>query len=476
MCKTTKELWHTLIITHQGNCQFKYCKIDLLTQDYKNFLISNEETIDSNFTRFNAIMTSLKSLDPDYSSKNHARKFLCDLPMKWRANVMAIEEAKDLATLPLDELIENLKVYEMVLDSEAEAFKDADWVSAMQDELDQFARMKFVIRKKARLVAVGYSQQKGIDYDETFSPVARIEAIRLFLAYATHKDFTVFQMDVKTSFLNEILKKEVYVGQPLDDWIVDSGCTKYMTGYRRLFTSYKVYDGGHVVFGSNLKGKVVGRCNITHDSITITNVEHVNGLAFNLISIGDNSEQHICLISVVDNSTLWYRRSFCEQHAMSYNLSGLFTSQSSEIVERTHRELRKMSRAIKFVNKTPYEILRNRKPSLEYFRVFGCKVFILNTKVIFTKFDPKSYEGVFLGYSQTRKAYIVLKKETIKIEESLNVTFDESLPEPKSSSLVEDDRIIEPIVQNLVRSPSLEANASEPGYPKSIEEARGHPI
>nr|GFB23103.1 hypothetical protein [Tanacetum cinerariifolium] len=64
-----------------------------------------------------------------------------------------------------------------------------------------------VIRNKARLVALGYSQQEGIDCDETFAPVARIEAIRLFLAYAAHKDFTVFQMDVKTTFLNEILKE-----------------------------------------------------------------------------------------------------------------------------------------------------------------------------------------------------------------------------------------------------------------------------
>nr|GFC33876.1 retrovirus-related Pol polyprotein from transposon TNT 1-94 [Tanacetum cinerariifolium] len=112
----------------------------------------------------------------------------------------------------------------------------------MQEELDQFARLKvwrlvprlegksviktkwifknkkdessLVIRNKARLVVVGYSQQDGIDYDETFAPVARIEAIRLFLAYAAHKDFTVFQMDVKTAFLNGILKKEVYVSQP----------------------------------------------------------------------------------------------------------------------------------------------------------------------------------------------------------------------------------------------------------------------
>nr|GFB51978.1 retrovirus-related Pol polyprotein from transposon TNT 1-94 [Tanacetum cinerariifolium] len=123
----------------------------------------------------------------------------------------------------------------------AEALRDADWVSAMQEELDQFSRLKvwrlvprpegkyviktkwifknkkdeisLVIRNKARLVAVGYSQQERIDYDETFAPVARIEAIRLFLAYAAHKGFTVSQMDVKTVFLNGILKEEVYVGQ-----------------------------------------------------------------------------------------------------------------------------------------------------------------------------------------------------------------------------------------------------------------------
>ncbi|GKA51567.1 retrovirus-related pol polyprotein from transposon TNT 1-94 [Tanacetum coccineum] len=71
MCKIAKEVWHTLIITHQGNSQVKNCKIDFLTKKYEKFSISNEETIDSGFTRFNTIVTSLKSLDPDYSSKNH---------------------------------------------------------------------------------------------------------------------------------------------------------------------------------------------------------------------------------------------------------------------------------------------------------------------------------------------------------------------------------------------------------------------
>nr|GFB54704.1 hypothetical protein [Tanacetum cinerariifolium] len=94
-------------------------------------------------------------------------------------------------------------------DNVAEALRDADWIFNNKKDESSLA-----IQNKARLVAVGYSQKEGTDYDETFAPVARIEAIRLFLTYAAHKDFTVFQMDVKTAFLNRILKKEVYVGQP----------------------------------------------------------------------------------------------------------------------------------------------------------------------------------------------------------------------------------------------------------------------
>nr|GEV12531.1 hypothetical protein [Tanacetum cinerariifolium] len=91
----------------------------------------------------------------------------------------------------------------------AEALKDVDWFFKKKKD-----ESSLVIQNEARLVAVGYNQQEGIDYDDTFFPVARIEAIRLFLAYAAHKDFTVLQMDVKTTFLNGILKEEVYFGQP----------------------------------------------------------------------------------------------------------------------------------------------------------------------------------------------------------------------------------------------------------------------
>ncbi|GJW34668.1 retrovirus-related pol polyprotein from transposon TNT 1-94 [Tanacetum coccineum] len=72
-----------------------------------------------------------------------------------------------------------------------------------------------VIKNKARLVAQGYNQQEGIDYDETFAPVARLEAIRIFLVFATYMNLIVYQMDVKSAFLNGKLKEEVYVKQPL---------------------------------------------------------------------------------------------------------------------------------------------------------------------------------------------------------------------------------------------------------------------
>ncbi|GJZ93199.1 retrovirus-related pol polyprotein from transposon TNT 1-94 [Tanacetum coccineum] len=123
-----------------------------------------------------------------------------------------------------------------------DALKHPGWVDAMQDELNQFTRNKvwtlvpapysktkigsklffknkrdetgIVIKNKARLVAQGYNQQEGIDNNEAFAPVARLKAIRIFLAFATYMNFIVYQMDVKSAFLNGKLKEEVYVKQP----------------------------------------------------------------------------------------------------------------------------------------------------------------------------------------------------------------------------------------------------------------------
>nr|GEX61321.1 hypothetical protein [Tanacetum cinerariifolium] len=93
-----------------------------------------------------------------------------------------------------------------------EAMTDPAWIESMQEELLQFKRIdhdeeQTVIRNKSRLFVRGYRQEEGIDFKESFAPVARIEAIRIFLAYAAHKSFFVYQMDVKTAFLHGSLKK-----------------------------------------------------------------------------------------------------------------------------------------------------------------------------------------------------------------------------------------------------------------------------
>ncbi|GKB54814.1 hypothetical protein Tco_0905567 [Tanacetum coccineum] len=123
MCNTAKEIWKTLLVTHQGNNQVKDNKIDLLVQQYEQFIISKDESIDSAFARFNTIITSLKALDEGYSSKNLARKFLRALHPNWRSKVTTIEESKDLTSLLLDELVGNLKVYEMIIKKDSEIVK-----------------------------------------------------------------------------------------------------------------------------------------------------------------------------------------------------------------------------------------------------------------------------------------------------------------------------------------------------------------
>ncbi|GKD86119.1 retrovirus-related pol polyprotein from transposon TNT 1-94 [Tanacetum coccineum] len=123
-----------------------------------------------------------------------------------------------------------------------EAMADHSWIESMQDELNQFKRFQvwelvprlegnniialkrlwknkcdaenIVVRNKTRLVAKGYKQEEGIDFEESFAPVSHLEAVRMFIAYDAHKNITIFQMDVKTALLNGPLKEEVYVSQP----------------------------------------------------------------------------------------------------------------------------------------------------------------------------------------------------------------------------------------------------------------------
>nr|GEV02260.1 retrovirus-related Pol polyprotein from transposon TNT 1-94 [Tanacetum cinerariifolium]GEV96966.1 retrovirus-related Pol polyprotein from transposon TNT 1-94 [Tanacetum cinerariifolium] len=123
--------------------------------------------------------------------------------------------------------------------------------------------------------------------------------------------------------------------------------------------------------------------------------------------------------------------------------------------------------------------MMRRKPSLDYFRVFGSKCFILNTKDYLTKFDPKSYEGVFLGYSQNSKACIILNKHTRKVKDSLNVTFDETPPPSKTSTLVDyelDEEEAIKVTEKKNLENDIEDETLEIDEIVNIKESRNHPL
>jgi hypothetical protein len=147
-----------------------------------------------------------------------------------------------------------------------EALGDIDWIVAMQEELNNFTRNEVwslverpkqnaigtkcvfrhkqdengvVTRNKARLVAQGFTQVEGLDFGETYAPVARLEPIRILIAYATKHDFKLYQMDVKSAFLNGPLQELVYVEQPSSfedpkNQTTSTSYTKHSIGLNKL--------------------------------------------------------------------------------------------------------------------------------------------------------------------------------------------------------------------------------------------------
>ncbi|GKA51099.1 retrovirus-related pol polyprotein from transposon TNT 1-94 [Tanacetum coccineum] len=355
-----------------------------------------------------------------------------------------------------------------------------------------------------------------------------------------------------------------------------------MTGNRKLFSSYKAYNGGSVIFGSNLRGNIISKGQICDNKCRVAFSEHdseitkdgkvigrsIRKKGLYVMKLGNKPKDQICLATIDENSTLWHRRlghanmrliqslaskelvrnlpklkfdqhfsDACkigkQAHASHKAKNIVSTTRCLELFHmdlfgpsavrsygencytlvivydysRKNRTLQEMSRTMlneqsspqKFwcnavdtstyilnqiliraiLGKTPYELLRGRKPTLDYFRVFGSKCFILNTKEYLTKFDPKSYEGVFLGYSQNSKAYIILNKHTRKIKESLNVTFDETPPPSKTSPLVDDDLDEEEAI-NVTEKKNLESDIEDETLEideiVNIKESRNHPL
>nr|GEV43562.1 retrovirus-related Pol polyprotein from transposon TNT 1-94 [Tanacetum cinerariifolium] len=258
------------------------------------------------------------------------------------------------------------------------------------------------------------------------------------------------------------------------------------------YTLVIVYDYSRYTWTRFLKDK-------TKDHFEIFSKKIQNQLGCKIVSIRTDHGREF------DNEV--QLEEFCKANGITHNFSAPRTPQSNGMVERKNRTLQEMNMTMlneqslpqKFwcnvvdtstyilnriliraiLGKTPYKLLKGSKHTLDYFRVFGSKCFILNTKYYLTKFTSNSYEGIFLGYSQNSKAYIILNKHARKVEESLNMTFDENPPPSKTSPLVDDDldeeeaiKVIEKkILENVIEDETLDIDEIV-----NIKQSRNHPL
>ncbi|GKE71170.1 zf-CCHC domain-containing protein, partial [Tanacetum coccineum] len=242
------------------------------------------------------------ALDEVFSSKNYVRKFLRALHPKWRTKVTTIEESKDLTSLSLDELIGNLKVYEVIIKKDFEIVKGkreqnrsltlkakkelSDKDSSTSDREDEDYAMavkefnKF-LKRQGRFVRQPRDERKSFQRSrndkngkserkcfrcgdpnhliEECPKSPRRNNQRAFIGGAWSDNGEDAAKD-ETCLVAQA-SNEICLGINLepDEWIKDSGCSKHMTGNRKLFSTYKAYNGGNVIFGSNLRGNITGK-------------------------------------------------------------------------------------------------------------------------------------------------------------------------------------------------------------------------
>ncbi|GJX25077.1 zf-CCHC domain-containing protein [Tanacetum coccineum] len=261
------------------NNEAKMVIYNALPRIYKCYY-QRKEYENNAFARFNTIITSLKALDEGFSSKNYVRKFLRALHLKWRAKVMAIEESKDLTSLSLDELIGNLKVYEVIIKKDSEMVKgkreqnrslalkakkeSSDEDSSTSDSEDEeYAMAVKEFKNERKCIRCG--DPNHLIGECPKSP--RSNNQRAFIGGAW-SDSGEDEAKDETCLVAQA-SNEICLGINLepDEWIKDSGCSKHMTGNRKLFSTYKAYNRGNVIFESNLRGNIIGK---VEESLNVT--------------------------------------------------------------------------------------------------------------------------------------------------------------------------------------------------------------
>ncbi|XP_070004135.1 uncharacterized protein [Nicotiana sylvestris] len=293
-----------------------------------------------------------------------------------------------------------------------------DESEVINNEKEQLSRECVILKAKCKNLELGASESDSKNTElknqvlELDTTVLELRSKNLKLKLGTGKkkvDLTHLNLEENLGKMkDELYKRDEQIRVLKEDkgkgssqlWYMDSGCSKHMTGSKNQFLSLEDLKGGNVSFGNGKKCDInwVGKVG-KMDSHSIENVYLIDCLKYSLISVSQLcdkdlsilSENELTCLSVLDNDPLLW----C------------------------------MTRPL--VEKTPYELLKGIKPKISHLRAFGCKCFVHNNgKDSLGKFDPRSNEEVFLGYSSHNKVYKVSNKRTLCVEESVHVVFDET--------------------------------------------------
>ncbi|GJV62879.1 retrovirus-related pol polyprotein from transposon TNT 1-94 [Tanacetum coccineum] len=467
----------------ESNNQVKDNKIDLLVQQYEQFIISEDESIDSAFARFNTIITSLKALDEGYSSKNYVRKFLRALRPKRIAKVMAIEDSKDLTSLSLDELIRNLKVHEMIIkkDSKIAKSKVERKSLALKAKKESSDKKCLTSGSEDEEYAMAVREKRWVNQNHLIRECPKPPKDKNQRAFVggswsdsgeEDDEKVKNEMCLVAQALSEIC---IRVDLEPDEWIKDSGYSKHITGNRKLFSSYKAYNGGNAIFGSNLRGNIIGKGKICDNKCRVTFSEHdseitkdgkvigrgIRKKGLYVMKLGNKPKDQICLATIDENSTLWHRR-------LGHTNMCLIQSLASKELVRNLPKLKfdqhfydacKIGKQAHASHKAKNIVSTTRCLELLHMDLFGPSA-------------VRSYGG-------NRYTLVIVDDYSRKVEESLNVTFDETPPPSKTSPLVDDDLDEEEAIKvtekkNLEND--IEDETLEIDEIVNIKESRNHPL
>ncbi|GJU79717.1 retrovirus-related pol polyprotein from transposon TNT 1-94 [Tanacetum coccineum] len=570
MCNTKKEIWKTLLITHQGNSQVKDNKIDLLVQQYEQFVIFVDESIYSAFARFNTIITSLKALDDGYSSKNYVRKFLRALHPKWRAKVTAIKESKDLTSLSLDELIGNLKVHEMIIKKDSKIVKakvkrkslalkankesSNEECSTSGSEDEEYAMANDKSDRKCFRCddpdSSHWRMSKTTEKQEPKEPL--LEALGVIVCFALKieneklKDEStrLNKFEKSTHCLNEMLSNQKPSGN------------KLVLG----FNSFEASSSGtkEIKFVKAQKkacsdGDMLG-VDLEPDEWIKDSGKGIRKKGLYVMKLGNKPKDQICLTTINENSTLWHRRlghtnmrliqslaskdlvrnlpklkfdkHFCD--ACKIGKQAHASHKAKNVVSTTrclkllHVDLFGPSTVRNYEGKrytlvivddysryTWTRFLKDKTEAFDHFEIFskkiqnqlGCTIVSIRTdhgrefdnKVQFGEFcnangithnfsAPRTPQSNGVVERKNRTLQVMgrtMLNEQSKVEESLNVTFDETPLPSKTSPLVDDDLDEEEAIK-VTEMKNLENNIEDETLEideiVNIKESRNHPL